>query len=120
MNVPLVLGVNWIIVAWGSLSLSYMLLKNLKIEFSSFRSKFLLIFLSSIFTVLFDIILEPVAINLGFWFWNEGKVPLQNYIAWFLITFFFNTLIILFAKTNLIKHYYQRLHIFLSILGYFF
>lgn len=103
LHVPLVLGINWIIVAWGALSLSYILLKNFKIKFNSFRSKFLLVFLSSIFTVLFDFVLEPVAISLGFWFWSAGKIPLQNYLAWFLITFFFNTLIILFAKNELNK-----------------
>lgn len=33
----------------------------------------------------FDWIMEPVAIGLGYWTWEERDVPLQNYAAWFLI-----------------------------------
>lgn len=102
-NVPLILGINWIIVAWGALSLAYHVLKNLGFEFSSITSKLFLVFISAVFAVIFDIVLEPVAIDLGFWYWNEDTVPLQNYIAWFLITFFFNILIIFSAKNEFNK-----------------
>lgn len=35
--------------------------------------------------VVFDLLLEPVAIALGYWVWHGGDVPLQNYLAWGLI-----------------------------------
>lgn len=34
----------------------------------------------------FDIILEPVAVKLNFWSWENGHIPLLNYICWFIIS----------------------------------
>ena len=31
--------------------------------------------------------LEPVAIRLDMWSWAGGNPPLQNYIAWFVVSF---------------------------------
>jgi hypothetical protein len=43
------------------------------------------VFLVAAFGLLFDIIMEPVAIALDFWRWPMDIVPLQNYIAWFVL-----------------------------------
>lgn len=37
--------------------------------------------------VLFDLLMEPVAVKLGYWQWAGGSIPLQNYAAWFVIGF---------------------------------
>ena len=37
--------------------------------------------------VVFDFVLEPVAIGLGYWKWHAPSIPLQNYIAWGCIAF---------------------------------
>jgi putative membrane protein len=36
--------------------------------------------------VLFDWILEPVAIKLGYWTWKGTDVPLYNYLSWFFLS----------------------------------
>ncbi len=37
--------------------------------------------------VLFDWLMEPVAVKLGFWTWHgDGTIPLYNYICWFIIS----------------------------------
>ena len=36
--------------------------------------------------VMYDILLEPVAIRFDFWQWENVLVPLQNYVAWWLIS----------------------------------
>jgi putative membrane protein len=41
--------------------------------------------LAGLLTVAFDWIMEPVAIRLDYWTWAGGDIPLQNYLAWFLI-----------------------------------
>lgn len=46
-------------------------------------------FTVAILVTALDIVLEPVAIHLGFWSWNAVQVPLQNYFAWFVIAFVF-------------------------------
>jgi putative membrane protein len=35
--------------------------------------------------MIFDLILEPVAILLNYWYWKGGIVPIQNYLAWFVL-----------------------------------
>lgn len=39
--------------------------------------------------VLMDVLIEPVAIELGFWVWAEQQVPMSNYIAWFILATLF-------------------------------
>ena len=75
-GVPILIGINWIILTFitGSIS-SYIFKKNLKFS----------ILLGAIFMILLDLIIEPVAPLLGFWIFDLPAVPLQNYVGWFLI-----------------------------------
>ena len=43
--------------------------------------------------VLLDIMIEPVAIELDFWQWEGGNIPLQNYLMWFIVALFMNWII---------------------------
>jgi len=36
-----------------------------------------------------DLLIEPVAIELNFWRWTDVTVPLENYIAWFVLSTLF-------------------------------
>ena len=38
--------------------------------------------LAAILMVLFDYILEPVAVKLDYWHWTEGQIPAYNFICW--------------------------------------
>ena len=44
-------------------------------------------FAGALIMVSYDILLEPVAIRLDMWSWAGGNPPLQNYIAWFVVSF---------------------------------
>lgn len=44
-------------------------------------------FAGALLMVIYDILLEPVAIRLDMWSWETVTPPLQNYIAWFIISF---------------------------------
>lgn len=39
--------------------------------------------------VTMDFFIEPVAIELNFWQWEEVAVPVENYVAWFLLSVIF-------------------------------
>jgi putative membrane protein len=78
-DVPVIIGLNWVFVILGAIFISELIIKN--IYFSSL--------LTALFAVLFDYFLEPVAIYLDYWSWSSEAVPLQNYIAWFIIAFIF-------------------------------
>jgi bisanhydrobacterioruberin hydratase len=77
-EVPLIIGFNWVVIILGAIGIAS------RIHKSSFQ----IALLTGTFAVLFDLMLEPVAIKLGYWTWDNGFIPLQNYYAWFGIAFF--------------------------------
>ncbi len=74
LKVPLLIGVNWFLVAISTRGISEKLISNPYIQIVS----------SSLLMVLLDILIEPVAIQLDFWSWENNTIPLQNYIMWFI------------------------------------
>jgi putative membrane protein len=79
LGVPVIIGMNWVIIIWGIVSG----LEKLPIPV------FLQVPLTALLALFFDWVMEPVAIGLGYWTWDGGDIPLQNYIAWFVIAFVF-------------------------------
>ena len=43
--------------------------------------------------LLYDVILENIAPIIDMWSWTSNLIPLQNYIAWFIIAFLFQSLV---------------------------
>jgi bisanhydrobacterioruberin hydratase len=44
---------------------------------------------AALLAVLFDWVMEPAAIRLGFWAWaGDGDVPFFNYACWFFVSLF--------------------------------
>ncbi|HLN54379.1 MAG TPA: carotenoid biosynthesis protein [Bacteroidales bacterium] len=80
---PLMIGLTWLLLIYGSASL---------VENFSFPPV-LKILTASTIMVLYDLILEFVAPVLGMWHFESMAAPLQNYIAWFLVAFFFHSLL---------------------------
>ena len=76
-EVPLIIGINWVLVMLGALSLGNYFTSN----------TFLTALVAALISVIFDIILEPVAIILGYWKWSAVTPPLSNYFSWFVIVF---------------------------------
>jgi putative membrane protein len=81
-DVPLIIGLNWVILAVASTS---MLPRN--------YSLLLKALLAASLMVVMDYFIEAVAPTLSFWIFSENSL-LQNYIAWWIISFVFCALII--------------------------
>ena len=75
LGVPVLIGVNWIILTFITGSLSSFIFKN----------KYVSILIGAILMIGLDLLIEPVAPLLGFWIFDLQIVPLQNYIGWFVI-----------------------------------
>ena len=76
-SVPLMIGVNWIILTY---SIFFCLMKKVP-------NRFILAFIGASAMVLFDYIMEPGAIELGFWTWTNSIIPWNNYFGWFIVSF---------------------------------
>jgi putative membrane protein len=92
-DVPLLIGVNWFVTMIISSAAAAALLgfpgdalvhQNTP---RSVRFGWLPLLGAGIATV-FDWIMEPIAVQLGFWSWSgDGSIPLLNYACWFIISF---------------------------------
>jgi putative membrane protein len=94
LNTPLMIGVNWILLVYLCHSVSVTILE--KLPSGSIGSRFyqkapslLVAIVGGLLMVVYDIILEPSAIQLDMWSWMGNRIPLQNYVAWFLFSFVF-------------------------------
>ncbi len=76
---PLLIGINWLFVVYSA----YILVKKIKLHFV-FKAM-----VGGLLLVCYDILLEPFAMSYDMWTWIGGIVPLQNYAAWFIISFVF-------------------------------
>lgn len=78
-GVPVAISFAWYTIIINSFLVSLYLFRN-----SS--KKYLAVFLSSIFAVGIDFLLEPFASTVNkFWIWNTNGIPASNFISWFII-----------------------------------
>ena len=70
------IGIQWVILSFITGSFAHYFFNNKK-----FKSIILGVFLM----ILLDVLIEPVAPDLGFWIFESEVAPLQNYIGWLLI-----------------------------------
>ena len=96
LDVPLIIGFNWVLIILGAVSIAKSIDKNIYITST----------LTAVLAVIFDLMLEPIAIELDYWNWTDGGIPLRNYYAWFAIAF---TSSFLFDRmnVNLMNHAFR-------------
>lgn len=88
---PLMIGVNWMILVYSA---------GVFLEQFKLKSSVLFAILGALILTAIDFLIEPVAVRFDYWSWNEGIIPVQNYIGWYLFTFL---LFMLFRKMNFKK-----------------
>ncbi|MEN8810113.1 MAG: carotenoid biosynthesis protein [Flavobacteriales bacterium] len=82
-DTPVMIGVNWLFLALSSYGI---------VQFFT-KKAFWLIVLPPILMVGLDFLVEPVAMKLGFWGWENDIIPIQNYIMWFVTSLFIHVII---------------------------
>ncbi len=88
-NTPLIIGLNWIMLIYCT----YAIIDNVKIH------SILKLSIGAILLVIFDLIMEPVAVSLGMWNWENSDFHLKNSITWLIASFVFLAIL----KINRIK-----------------
>lgn len=76
LKVPIIIGINWAILTMGA----WQIVRKINVN------NYIKIVLGALLMVVFDFIMEPVAIQLDFWYWENNVIPLFNYFSWFAIS----------------------------------
>lgn len=76
LGTPLVIGLNWLVLLLGSTAIAQRMALTTAVK----------VLVTASLMTLFDWVMEPVAIALGFWRWAGHYPPWQNYEAWFAIS----------------------------------
>jgi putative membrane protein len=85
-HTPVIIGMNWLLLTYLTASI-----------FETIRaSVYIKTLLASAVMLIYDVVLEQVAPRLGMWSWQDNIVPLQNYVAWFVLAAGFQILIKVF------------------------
>ena len=93
-EVPLIIGLNWFVVIYSAVATIFYFSrqfgpsKALKSTNTICSPIGLNVLIGAVFlATFFDWVMEPVAVNLGFWTWaGDGQIPLLNYVSWFFIS----------------------------------
>lgn len=117
-GVPWIIGINWFIVIYCCGITVQTLLNRLldKLSTDTEAPRPLLKTLTIVadgatMAVLFDWLMEPVAIKLGYWKWGaDGSVPFYNYLCWFAVSLL---LLLVFNKAGFGKQNKFAVHLLL-------
>lgn len=85
-EVPVLIGSNWLLLIY-----------IISVFFNKIKNIFLFAGVAAALMTLLDMLIEPIAIKLDFWQWQNIQIPFQNYIAWYIISFL---LFLFFRKVN--------------------
>lgn len=105
-EVPLMIGVNWLILVYLSGNLLHDRIKNHLLAGIG----------SALLMVGIDFLIEPVAVALDFWSWESGIIPLSNYLGWFGTAFIIQ---VIYRKMNFKKANSISLFLLINIIIFF-
>lgn len=92
-NVPFIIGINWFVIIYCSgITIHTILIKAIyKVSEETATPPMVLKAISVIvdgatLAVFFDWIMEPAAIQLGYWKWEGNDIPFYNYLCWLVVS----------------------------------
>jgi bisanhydrobacterioruberin hydratase len=122
-GVPWLIGINWLIVVFCSgnivFRLNEWLYKKLSTDMLPSRTVQLFSFVidAALLATLFDYMLEPSAVQLGFWKWlPDNSIPVYNFGCWFVIS---AALLTVFRLLRFDKHNQFAIHLFIIQILFF-
>ncbi len=83
-GVPISIGCAWFVMLIASVAVVQRITPK-----SVAKSSIKLALCVASLMVCFDLFMEPAAGMLGYWTWMDNRIPLQNYLAWFGLSFIF-------------------------------
>lgn len=86
-DTPILIGMNWLLLVYttGTIMQKVNIAPVLRIAAGASMM------------LVYDLVLEQVAPKMDMWSWENNEVPVNNYMAWWLIAVFFHSLIEIFG-----------------------
>ena len=84
-NTPYIIAVNWLLITYSA----GVVVNELVGEKYAWWFK---PFLAASLMVCLDFLIEPTAMKIDMWHWQNNVVPIKNYIGWFAVSLFFQIL----------------------------
>lgn len=107
LGVPLLIGINWIIVTYSAgILATYLPLPD-----------FGRAIVAALLMVGLDVCIEPVAVQYDFWSWQYDVIPLLNFKGWFVVSLIFQ---VYFNRTDFKKRNALAPFVYLVQLLFFF
>lgn len=100
---PLVIGLNWFLVTYCV---------NQVVSLAKLKPLLHAIIAAIVITA-FDYLIEPDAIRLEMWTWEGGEIPLKNYAAWWIVSFWLSYY---YTLLKLPRHTFSYLLLFLMVI----
>jgi len=97
LDVPITIGINWVLLV---------IVTSAVVEEWNVGGKIGRAALGAGLMTSLDLLIEPVAMNFDFWQWRNNYIPIQNFGAWWMASFFFHWVYIsadLPAKSSLFR-----------------
>lgn len=82
-NTPVIIGLNWLMMTYLTASVVENFKTNAVIKILS----------ASVLMLVYDLVLEQLAPTLAMWSWKGDTIPMQNYVAWFILAIIFQSLL---------------------------
>ncbi len=83
LETPVMIGLNWLLMVYCTKVFADTISSDNTVK----------LFLAPMLMVIYDLVLEQAAPLLGMWSWADGRIPVQNYVAWYLLAFLFHLLL---------------------------
>lgn len=87
LHVPILIGLNWVMLVYASNALAGKLIK---------KNKVLKVILAAFLMIMYDVIIEFIAPEMRMWEFTQAYPPLKNFISWFVMALVYNSLIEIF------------------------
>ena len=117
LQVPVLIGVNWFLVIYGAAMIMQRMDDWMKrkyedagIKMAPWLSILSFVMDAALLTTFFDWLMEPVAVKLGYWRWDNDVIPLYNYLCWYFISV---VLLTVFRMMRFHKHNLFAVHLFI-------
>ncbi len=111
LSVPLLIGANWAVLLYSTS------------QFCKFKNHIINSLFGAFLMTFLDYFIEQCASKFDFWYWENNKIPLKNYFAWFIISFILNLIfqkILTKNNNNTAKVFYLTQIAFFALLFLFF